>query len=69
MGEYNWKDFFKQSDRFIREWSESSEKCALNSVYLQASREKNRFCMAIATKNFMSICLSLSWVTPRNVLL
>ena len=35
MGEYNWKDFFEQSDRFIQEWSESPEECARNSVYLQ----------------------------------
>lgn len=43
MEKYKWKDFFEQSDQFIQEWSKSPEKCALNSIYLQASGEEKSF--------------------------
>ena len=51
MEKYNWEDFFEQSDRFIQEWSESPEECALNSVYLQASDGEKSF--LYEDKNFM----------------
>ena len=43
MENFDWKAFYDRCDQFINEWSKDPERCALDSIYLKASKNEKSF--------------------------